>query len=412
MMGLKTFEIIPKLKATLRKAGYTEQKIAEYTRLGYKLISIMEQYQLESLTTDSINQLLFEFTYQGDNNKESAQMTSLLNKMEMILSNKEIHNRRHKTVKDTPLPGNIGEYAARFINHLQNIGYKKVTLTQYRRNLSVFSTEMNNQGLSIETIKPNNVLSFIAERESMPRQAKDAIKALLNYAYVQGLVNYELKSCLDNIHIRTKRKLPSFYTPEEVNLIEQSINRSTATGKRDYAMILLSSRLGLRVSDVCTLKFSNIDWDACTISLTQHKTGKPIILPLLEDVGVSIIDYIKNGRPESSSKYIFVSHSYPDKAVDCCLFTDRVGRYVKKSSVDIGDRHFGPHALRHSLATILMQGGTELPVISEALGHEYTSSTMRYINVDLNSLINCSLDVPLVDKKFYMQSGGRLYDKD
>lgn len=133
-------------------------------------------------------------------------------------------------------------------------------------------------------------------------------------------------------------------------------------------------------------------------------------LPLLEDVGSAIIDYVQSGRPKTKAKAIFVSHSYPDLAVTPMLLSSRIHKWFSYSSVDISERHFGPHALRHSLATTLMNNGIALPVISETLGHEFTSSTMIYLDVDINSLLACSLDVPAVEGKYYNQMGGILYE--
>ena len=115
----------------------------------------------------------------------------------------------------------------------------------------------------------------------------------------------DLRNSSLHIKLRKKERIPSYYTTEEIKVIENSVSRSSALGKRNYAMILLASRLGLRASDIMSLKFSDIDWDNDLIRLRIQKTGKTIELPLLADVGNAIIDYLRYGRPASTSQTYF-----------------------------------------------------------------------------------------------------------
>ena len=105
------------------------------------------------------------------------------------------------------------------------------------------------------------------------------------------------------------------YTREEVMKLLESVDLSNPVGKRDYAILLLITRLGLRSGDVVNLKFENINWDENRISFTQHKTGRTQTLPLFEDLGLAIIDYLKFGRQKCDCQNIFVRHRPP---IDCC----------------------------------------------------------------------------------------------
>ena len=95
------------------------------------------------------------------------------------------------------------------------------------------------------------------------------------------------------------------------------IDRQSATGKRDYAMILMTARLGLRISDLRQLELGDLDWRAKTITIVQHKTGRPLSLPLLDDVGWAIIDYVRHGRPETACAKVFIKHRHPFGAFGC-----------------------------------------------------------------------------------------------
>jgi integrase len=191
--------------------------------------------------------------------------------------------------------------------------------------------------------------------------------------------------------------------------IESSISRSSGVGKRNYAMVLLASRLGLRASDIAGLRFSDIDWDRDQITLTMQKTGKVIELPLLADVGNAIIDYLRHGRRNSPLQNVFISERAPYVAATPGMVSNAIRAIVIHSGVDTSSRHHGPHSLRHSLASAMLDGGTTIPVISESLGHRSTQATLAYLKIDIRSLLMCSLPVPAVPDSFYMQRGGAFY---
>jgi integrase len=175
-------------------------------------------------------------------------------------------------------------------------------------------------------------------------------------------------------------------------------------------MTLLASRLGLRASDIAHLTFSNIDWENSTIALSQFKTGKKIELPLLTDVGEAIIDYLKYGRKKSGSPKVFLYTRAPFTAMANAAVASVIGRTVNASGVDTTGRKHGAHALRHSLASRFLENREPMPVISEALGHQHTSTTMSYFRIDVGALRECALIIPLVDTSFYEQKGGAFYE--
>jgi integrase len=175
-------------------------------------------------------------------------------------------------------------------------------------------------------------------------------------------------------------------------------------------MLLLASRLGLRASDIANLQFSNIDWDKNEIKLTQYKTGHPITLPLLNHVGNAIIDYLKYGRFKSESQNIFISSRAPYIPANKSIVCSAIREVISKSRVKTDGRHHGPHSLRHSLASCLLKNETPIHVISEALGHTKTDTTLTYLRIDLTSLLKCAITVPPVLDEFYTQKGGVFYE--
>jgi integrase len=228
--------------------------------------------------------------------------------------------------------------------------------------------------------------------------------------YEQKYIDKNVEYVIGRNNYPKREKLPSVYSAAEIKQIEETVSQSSAVGKRDYAMLLLATRLGLRSSDIAGLTFENLDWNRNIICLTQYKTKKMIELPLLADVGEAVINYLKYARPVSGLQQVFLTVCNPYRTVNRLIINGAVSRTIIASGVDITGRKFGPHAMRHTLASQLLRNGTSLPVISETLGHTNTQVTMNYLRIDINNLMRCTLDVPLVSTSFYEQKGGMFYE--
>jgi integrase len=140
------------------------------------------------------------------------------------------------------------------------------------------------------------------------------------------------------------------------------------------------------------------------------KTGKELVLPLLPDVGNAIIDYLKYARPHSEEPYVFLTERPPYGSFSSSnVVTHIVQRAFRKAGIDIKDRRFGPHSLRHSLGFRMLEQNTVLPIMSEVFGHQSTESTRYYLRIDLESMKQCMLEVPLVADSFYTKKGGYFY---
>jgi integrase len=124
---------------------------------------------------------------------------------------------------------------------------------------------------------------------------------------------------------------------DEIRRTLAGIDRQSVTGKRDYAMILTTARLGLRISDLRRLELGDLDWRAKQITIVQHKTGRPLSLPLLDDVGWAIIDYVRAGRPETVCPKVFVKHRHPFDAFGCASsVASRLSRHAARAGIEFG----------------------------------------------------------------------------
>ena len=196
-------------------------------------------------------------------------------------------------------------------------------------------------------------------------------------------------------HVRRESD-PHLWTAEEIRQLLARIDRQSATGKRDYAMILTTARLGLRVSDLRGLELGDLDWRAKQITIVQHKTGRLLRLPLLDDVGWAIIDYIRDGRPETACPKVFVKHRHPfDAFGSSSSVATRLPRHAARAGMEFPPGQVcGMHSLRGALAVAMIGGGTPIPVVSAVLGHACSDTTQAYyLRFDVERLRGCALDV-------------------
>ncbi|MGH3806836.1 MAG: tyrosine-type recombinase/integrase [Pseudonocardiaceae bacterium] len=186
-----------------------------------------------------------------------------------------------------------------------------------------------------------------------------ALRSFLRLAAGDGLIDGAVLVAVPAAKSTKQARIPSVWDPADVAKILQAIDRGNPCGKRDYAIILLITRLGLRGIDVKRLRFADLDWPGNRLSVVQAKTGHRVQLPLLKDVGWAIIDYIRHGRPRSDCPQVFLRHTAPIGP-----FSDQdhlhqiLAKYARAAHVAVGEkRRHGMHSLRHTLATRLKVSG-------------------------------------------------------
>lgn len=221
-----------------------------------------------------------------------------------------------------------------------------------------------------------------------------ALRSFLRFAAGTGLAGAATAESVPAVPSRRQARVPSVWDRGDVARILDAVDRGNPCGKRDYAIILLVTRLGLRGIDVKRLEFADFDWPGNRLSVAQSKTGNRVWLPLLKDVGWAVIDYVRNGRPASGCPQVFLRHTAPAGP-----FSDQdhlhqiLVKYARAAHVPVSDkRRHGMHSLRHTLATRLMEDGTPVEQIADILGHQSTASTGVYLKSSLGLLSRCALD--------------------
>jgi integrase len=221
-----------------------------------------------------------------------------------------------------------------------------------------------------------------------------AVRSLLRFAAAGGLTDRGVLETVPAVRSSRQARVPSVWDPGDVAKVLEAIDRANPSGKRDYAIVLLICRLGLRAVDVKRLRFADLDWPGNRVSVVQAKTGRRVDLPLLKDVGWAIIDYVRDGRPASDSPQVFLRHTAPIGP-----FSDQdhlhqiLVKHARVARVSVGEqRRRGMHSLRHTLATRLMEDGTAVEQIADILGHQSVESTGVYLKSSLGLLARCALD--------------------
>jgi len=310
-----------------------------------------------------------------------------------------------------PLYGEIGLQMEKLINYLQSLRRSSITIKDYELYLNRFLVYLNRSGVyTLKEMKERHILEFVSTTENNKVNVVSSLRVLFHFWSENQITDVDFEDILKSYKWVKHEKIPSFFAVDEVRTIEESADRSSGVGKRNYAMLLLASRLGLRASDIAQLQFSNLDWERNEIRLIQYKTGNPISLPLLSDVGNAIIDYLRYGRFKSESQQVFISSRAPYIPASKSTVCSAIQEIISKSKIKTDGRHHGPHSLRHSLASCLLKNEVPIPVISETLGHTKTDTTMKYLRIDLTSLTKCTLPVPCIPDDFYTQKGGVFYE--
>lgn len=384
----------------LRDLGYSDSTIGLRQRHWKEYHSYHGSFDVDE---KSMNEYLFEIHGIEKNNinisKRQYEIRAAIRNLYEFNQHGKIINYHTPWFKDLPWVDSYQDVVNDFLENQVRKGNKPQTVIAHERTLKRFTNYLYNTGIeSFDEINPTHITSFLVDSiNDLVRNLGPSLchlRVLFRYLYQNGYNAVDLSLFLPKSNVLLKRKhIPTTWTREDVDKILSSVDVANPIGKRDYAMILLVARLGVRVSDIIHLKFSDIKWDKNCIHISQHKTNEPIVLPLFEDVGNAIINYIKNGRPPTDLDLIFITHKPPfHKFSDNDHLYGMFNKYLRIAGIVVTpEKSHGMHSLRHTLANELLRKETPLPVISEILGHKSLETTMQYLQTDTEQLRYCTL---------------------
>jgi len=290
------------------------------------------------------------------------------------------------------------EMATRFRQHCVEKDYSNVTVEHYTKQATRFLDYLTTKrilhctGITMPIV--NDYLKTLAGYTyKTVEQVICALRAFFRFLLDIQAVSVDFAAKMPMIQARKQTRIPSVWTKDELERLIKAIDRGNPKGKRDYVIILLACVLGLRCTDIKNLKLTDFHWADKTLVITQSKTGQPLTLPLVPEIGWATIDYLRNGRPKIDSPYIFLRHLAPyGPFSEGDHLHQLIKTYMQIAHLPTLKKKRGMHSLRHTMASMLLEDDTPLTVISEILGHVDPDSTAVYLKVDVNRLRECALD--------------------
>ena len=396
-------DLISELEQELLRLGYTKGSMTFYRRRWNQLMAYAEDrgecYYTEQLGMDFLKE--FFGVTQEDFSRTLPQAETQEIRVIRMVGYFQLHHavlRRYlkqKEILTTPI---FVDIRSRFQSSCEKKGYSQVTTEHYVKQSSYLMDYLAAQGMNDFTaVTLDTVNAYIRTLAGFSYKTVEqhicSLRAFFRFLYQEGIMPDDLAAKMPMVKARKQTAIPSVWTHEELKQLVGAIDRGSPKGRRDYAIILIACRLGLRCTDIKNLCFENFNWTEKKICFTQSKTGQPMELPLVPDVGWAVIDYLRYGRPKVDSSRIFVRHMAPFLPFAEGDHLDQLIRtYMVKAHIPMRGKHRGMHSLRHTMASVLLEKDTPLPVISDIIGHLDTNSTAVYLKVDMERLAECPLD--------------------
>jgi site-specific recombinase XerD len=273
---------------------------------------------------------------------------------------------------------------------LQNHGLCDTSVIRHRTTLRKFLHQCCPVGVtSFSSLRGKDVSQFIVQHahDQSPSSAKNmcwTLRAFSRYLLHQGHTTYNLSSAVPSIRSWSLTSLPEHLSFDQIEKVLNSCDKNSIYGLRDYAIIVLLSRLGLRANEIALLKLNDINWHAGSLNI-RGKGRTLVSLPLLPEVGAALSNYLQNARPKTDSRSVFVRALAPHSEFASSAGISQIAKTaLMRAGITV--KHKGTHIFRHSLATSLLQAGASLSEIGQVLRHKSHDTTRIYAKVDIDGL--------------------------
>lgn len=299
---------------------------------------------------------------------------------------------RFLSLRDRKLLYEYGEY---LVQHRgidsRNVGGHYLRLRRFLRWVQL------RQKIKIHQLRPEHIQTYLTKTlRRRPREEKKEIvsklRGFLKYLHLKNRVRLRLDRSVPKMAFYKHARVPSYLTPREVERLLRAPDRRIESGRRDYAMLLLMARYGVRLSSVKYLCLKNIDWRKNEIFFPALKYGKSVTVPLLPEVAKAILDYIRRDRGNDDQPEVFLTilnrkggiRNFPRRRLSYFNHMSQFKHYYVKAGINSAQK--ASHILRHSFATNLLRDGVPIKNISHLLGHAHLDTTQIYTKVDIENL--------------------------
>lgn len=398
-------ELMLELEQELLRLGYTQASLAFYKNRWTTLQAFAEtkgeNYYSEQLGIEFIETHfnILKKDFEGTLKQSDVQNLRVIRMLGDFQLHGTVLRRYYKQRQLLHHPYFI-EVHNDFRQHCTDRDYATVTVEHYIKIAAKFLDYVDSQKIvSFQEVTLNVINNYIKTLAGYTYKTVEqqlcGLRIFFKYLFQHELMREDLSIKIPMVQARKQTRIPSAWSPEDLKKLITAIDRGSPVGKRDYAIILIACRLGLRVSDIKELKLKNFNWKEKQLVFIQSKTRTSSSLPITQDVGWAVIDYLKYGRPNVESPYLFIRHLAPFLPFSKSDHLHQIViKYMRLAHLPLSNnKKVGMHSLRHTLASVLLENNTDLPTISNILGHLDTESTAVYLKVDIKKLKACAIDM-------------------
>jgi site-specific recombinase XerD len=264
------------------------------------------------------------------------------------------------------------------------------------RFLASLGEEATTNGLS--GLDAQRIESFFIEyaeglARASRRSMQAALRTFLRFCFHEGYIRQRLDHAVPTLRTYKLAQVPRGLTEVQAHAVLESIDRSTDVGRRDYAILTLLHTYGVRGGQVRALRLDDIRWSQDQILFRATKGGKDSLLPLTAEVGESLLAYLRNARPHSTLREVFLTCRAPYRPFrQSNSLSEVIRRHIRAVGLELPSK--GAHAFRHAFATRMVADGHPFKAVADVLGHRYLSTTFIYTKVDFNALSQVALEWP------------------
>lgn len=392
--------LIQRAKTRLYELGFSESTVErEYWYIWKRLL--VDIGDADNIAVDDVYKHCESYYGRNIILEDQYQLTADESRIKRVLL-ELLYFREYGKFHNVPLFRNadlLNDYSISLINeyldYLRENGLKDTTLARKNAILSIFL-----KSIDIEELSEEKILNYISSRTEGkdPYSARleiNNIKRFLIFLKTRDYIRDDYERLFPVHPVSSTGSISSYYSDDEIRiLIEHARNKAGECVKRDYAILLLLVYYGLRARDIALLNKDNIDWDNSKLKVITSKSKVELEYQLFPVVGNAIVDYLLNERPVVKSDIVFLKKN--GEAMSSVNITGLVNKLFKDSKINTTNKHYGPHSLRASLATRMMNKNESIFTISKVLGHASIDTTKIYTKVDIEHLRLCALEAPHV----------------
>ncbi|NKE76511.1 site-specific integrase [Ochrobactrum sp. MC-1LL] len=256
--------------------------------------------------------------------------------------------------------------------------------------------------LDLPALNAQDIAAFMEYLVTRKRPFRDKtpathLRSFFQYLFAQGLTTTNLSLCVPRAHKPWGARLPRYLSPDEVEAVVASVRHNPRRGTRDYAMLLLMARLGLRAPEIIAIQLDDIDWRAGEL-MVRGKGQQHDRLPIPPDFGEAISEYLREDRSSATTRALFVTHRAPNRPFkDSQVINAILKEAFAATGVKPPTPYVGSHVLRHSLATNMVRAGASLEEIGDLLRHRSRATTMIYAKLDTDGLRSIAQPWPVAE---------------